>query len=268
VDETSQFSGELKLAERFHAQKLFSAISNPAVLTVTAREDNAYKGVHLQRSVYMVQLPGGRKIIVDIFNAESGEAHQYDLPFQYSGQFIHTSFQYSANTKKQETLGTKNGYQFLWKEAAANVADTTVQFTFLNGNTYYTVSSLISDTAQLFFTRTGASDPNFNLRHEPAFIIRKKGKSQAFVNVIELHGKYDPVNEFSSSSYPAVGQIKLVQNDADFTIASIIVGGKKLMVAQCNKDFDRNSKHTLKIGTETIEWNGPYSVLYQGTRLQ
>src|SRR6185436_2616515 len=100
----------------------------------------------------------------------------YDLPFQYSGQFINTSFKYISSTNKQETLGTKNGYQFIWKEAEASVNNGTVQFTFLNNSTYYSISSLIEDSAQLFFTRTGANDPNFNLRREPSYIIRKKGE--------------------------------------------------------------------------------------------
>jgi hypothetical protein len=262
VDEKTQFDGNEDIAEKYHSQKLFSDVKRPEVQVVAAKEENAYKGVQLQRNVYMLQLPDGKKLIADIFNATSAEEHQYDLPFQYSGNLISTSFKYTANTKEQKQLGSKNGYQFLWKEAQASVKDTLAQFTFLNDRTYYTVSSLISGDADLFFTRTGANDPNFNLRREPAYIIRKKGSNQSFINVLEVHGNFDPVIEFSSDSYSAVKEIKLLQNDADFTVARINIGGKLLIIAQTNKDFTA-AAHTAG----GISWNGPYTVLLEGKKL-
>jgi hypothetical protein len=268
VDETSHFNGNSELGEKSHAQKLFSDISNPSLLVVSAKEDKAYEGTGLHRTVYMLQLPGEKKLVVDIFNATSSEEHQYDLPFKYNGQFINPSFKYTAHTKKQETLGLKNGYQFIWNEAEATVVDTTVQFTFLNNKTYYTVSSLVQDTAKIFFTRSGANDPNFNTRHEPAFIIRKKGKDQAFISVVEIHGKYDPNFEFSTNAYPTVKKIKLLLNNNDYTIAEVIFGGKTILIAQCNNDFEKTKKHSLNITNEKIEWNGPYSILYDGKGLK
>lgn len=263
VDETSHFNGVSELGEKSHAVKLFSDISNPSLLVVAAKEENAYKNVQLQRSLYMLQLPEGKKIIIDIFNAASTVEHQYDLPFQYNGQFIHTSFKYDANTKKQETLGTKNGYQFIWKEAEATVVDSIAQFTFLNNNTYYTLSTLVQGAAQIFFTRSGADDPNFNLRHEPAMIIRKKGKDELFINVIEVHGKYDPVNEFSSNSYPVVNQIKILQNDASYSVAEIMLGNKKIQIAQCNNNFDKKQNHV----SQGLNWKGPFVVMYNEKKL-
>ena len=165
-------------------------------------------------------------------------------------------------------MGTKNGYQFLWKEAEAAVIDTTIQFTFLNSHTYYTVSSLVQGSAKILFTRSGANDPNFNIRHEPAYIIRKKGKDQVFINVIEIHGKYDPINEFSTNAYPEVQQIKLLSDDPAFTLAEIMIGGKKLWLAQCKKDFEQTKKHSVTIENVKMEWMGPCSVLYDGKELK
>ena len=268
VDETSHFNGNSDRGEKTPAQKLFSTISNPSVLVVSAKEENAYKNIGLQRTVYMLELPGGKKLAVDIFNVSADNEHQYDLPFQYNGQFINTSFKYTATTNKQETLGLKNGYQFIWKEAEATVADTTIQFTLLNNTTFYTVSSLVQGTAKIFFTRSGANDPNFNIRHEPAYIIRKKGKDQAFINVIEIHGKYDPINEFSTNAYPEVQQIKLLFNDPAFTVAEILIAGKKIWIAQCNKDVDQTKKHSVTIGNIKMDWIGTSSVLYNGKELK
>ena len=266
VDETSHFNGKEKEAEKFHANKLYSNIGNPVVQVVFADADNTYKDVRLQRAVYMLNLPGEKKIILDVFHSYSDKTHQYDLPFQYKGQLISTSFKYRANQNSQAPFGTKNGYEYLWKEAKAHVADTVAQFTFLNGQTYYTISSLISDSATLFFTRTGANDPDFNLRREPAYIIRQNGKNRTFINLLEIHGKMDPVVEISSQSYPSVTNLKLIRDDADFTILEAKHGGKSLVIAQSNKDFN-NTEHTVKSNGTALTWIGPYAVWYDGKRI-
>ncbi len=260
VDETSHFGGKESVAENFHSDKLFSNCSNPAVQVVAAKEDNAYKNTHMQRTLYMLQLEGDKRMIVDLFNIEADAQHQYDLPFQFNGHFINTSFKYKATTNKLEPLGAKNGYQFLWKEAEAKIENTTLQFTFLNDRTYYTISSLIQDSAKVYFTRTGANDPNFNLRHEPAMIIRTNGKDQSFVNVIEIHGKFDPVYEFSTNAYPTVKGIKLLLQNDDYTIAEVMVGENKLIIAQCNKDFNTKQIHSV----QNLSWTGAYMVMYNG----
>lgn len=264
VDETSHFDGKSELGEKFHAVKLFSDLTNPAVLAVAAKEEKAYNNVQLQRNLYMLQLPDGKKLMADIFNITAADGHQYDLPFQYSGQFISTSFKYNSFTTKQETLGNKNGYQFLWKEAEASVKNSTVSFTFLNNKSYYTISSLIQDSAKIYFTRSGANDPNFNVRREPAFIVRKNGASQTFINVIEIHGRYDPVNEFSSNAYTSVKQIQLLRHDAAYTAAIVTIGEKKLLIAQCNNQFEKKYNHSITVENNKIEWSGPFLILYDG----
>ncbi len=263
VDEKSHYEGKEKIAEQFHAEKLFGDISNPAVQVVSAREENAYKGVTMQRTVYLLQLPDGKKLVTDIFNVSSKEAHTYDLPFHYNGHLIHTSVKYEPYTSKQEPLGKKNGYQHLWKEAQAKAVDTLVQLTILNDKTYYSLSTLVTDTAELVFTRSGANDPQFNLRHEPAFIIRKGGASQSFVNVLEIHGKFDPVAEFSSGAYPSVTQIKLLQHDEKYSVAEIMVNGKKLQIAQSNSTVDAEAVHTA----QGLKWTGPYTVVFDGKKI-
>jgi oligo-alginate lyase len=263
MDETSHFNGIEDTAQQYHSVKLFSSFSNPAVQVVAARESNAYKNTQLQRTLYMLELPGGNRMVADIFNVQSDKVHKYDLPFQYNGSLISTSVKYQSNDKKLEPLGKKNGYQFLWKEASGMAADTTVQLTFLNNNTYYTISALVQDTAEIVFTRTGASDPNFNLRREPAFIVRKTGRNQSFINVIEIHGKFDPVYEFSSNAYPSVKQIKLLQQDDDYAVAEIMVGGKRLLIAQCNNNVDAAKRHNV----QGISWTGPFTVLFDGKKL-
>lgn len=260
VDETSHFNGDEQTAEQFHAFKLFSNIGGN-VQVVAAKDTSAYKDVKLQRTVYLFRAPGGNKMMVDVFNVAAGATHQYDLPFHFQGQLISTSFKYNAFTKTQERLGTKNGYQFLWKEAEAAVADTTTQFSFLNGGMYYTVSSMVRDSAKLFFTRIGANDPNFNLRREPAFVLRSNAGNKTFVNVLEIHGRYDAVSEVSSNAYPSVKSITLLHNDEAYSVVEIsLQAGKRIVIAQANNDFAPNKKHSFNKGNIRLEWTGPFTV--------
>ena len=257
LDETSHYNGNESESEKNHSHRLFSSINNPNIQVVAAEDKNAYKNTTLRRTIYLLQLPDGKKIIVDLFNAFAPHSTQLDLPFQYNGQLINTSFKYQPATKTLETLGKKNGYQFLWKEAEASLKDTLAQFTFLNNRTFYTISTLVEDSASTFFTRIGANDPNFNLRREPAYIIRKKGEKELFLSVIEIHGSFDPIAEYSASPYSSVKKIELLENDA-YTIAVIMINGKKLTIAQSNKTFDTHTNHTAK----GYKWTGPFIVLY------
>lgn len=264
VDEVSHFNAKEKKAEEYDPRLLFSSIGeNKSAQVVSARENNAYSDVQLVRTVYLLQLPDGKKMVADIFRTISASSHQYDLSFPCSGQIIHTSFPYSTATKKLETLGKKNGYQHLWKEAEASLKDTVAQFTFLNNRTYYTISTLATDSTQLFFTRSGANDPNFNLRREPAYIVRRKGSDATFFNVVEIHGRFDPVAEVSSVAYPSVGAMELLVDNERMTIAAIMVGKKKLVIAQSNGDTATGTKH----GWQEIEWTGPYAVWYDGKQI-
>jgi|SRR6218665_1390440 len=267
VDETSHFDAKEKEAEKFHANKLFSDISKPAVQVVMAETPDAYADVRLKRSVYLLQLPGGKKVLADLFHTNAKDPHQYDLPFQYNGQIISTSFKYDASTNRMEPLGKKNGYQYIWKEAQAKVKDTLAQFTFLNNQTYYSISTMINGTADLLLTRTGANDPNFNLRREPAFIIRKYGKDELFVNLVEIHGRMDPVVEISSQSYPSVKEIRVLRDDAEFSVVNIMLGTKKMTIIQCNKDFNKDAKHEADVDGRKLQWTGPYIVWFDGMKL-
>jgi len=76
VDEKSHYDGKESDAEKFHPEKLFSTISSPAVQVVAAEETNAYRGVELQRTVYLIQLPGEKKLMADIFNTPISQSRK------------------------------------------------------------------------------------------------------------------------------------------------------------------------------------------------
>jgi hypothetical protein len=267
VDEKSHFGANPAFGEKSNPEKLFSDYGNPSLKVVMAKEAGAYPNVDMQRSVYLIALPTGEKMVADFFNVHSGEMHQYDFPFQYSGQMISASFPYQSFINGQQPLGKANGYQFIWKEGAATIKENLAQLTFLNNRTYYTISTWIKDSAEVFFGRTGANDPNFNLRHEPSYILRKRGDNELFLNVIEIHGKIDPVNEFSLDAYPNLKKINVLQHDDNYSVAECGIGDKILLIAQCNKNFNKNVVHHFKNATYDITWSGPYVVMYDGKKI-
>lgn len=263
VDETSHYDGKEAVSELNWPIKLFSSIDNKNIQVVSSIDKTAYKDVQLQRTVFMVQLPEQAKpLIIDLFKTTSTGLHQFDLPFNYSGTVINTNFKYTPAINSMKTLGNKNGYQFLWKEAEAKLSVPMAQFTFLNDKSFYTISSYIADSAQIYFTRIGANDPNFNLRRDPSYIFRTKSVSPTFLNVIELHGNYSPTAEVASGAYSSMTCIELLQDDANYTVAKLLYKNKIMMVLQSNYNLDKTQKHMFNKFDLNLEWVGPYAIFY------
>ena len=137
----------------------------------------------------------------------------------------------------------------------------------MNGKTFYSLSSLIQDSAKLFFARSGANDPDFNLRHDPVFVIRKNASNQTFVNVLEIHGKYDPVMETSSGGNSSVQQISLLQDNQDMTVARIIINGQPLLICESRTDLNKSKQHYFEFGGLQFEWVGPCGIFFNGRKL-
>ncbi len=267
VDEKSHFNGVENESEKFAPVKIFSAIGKNAVQVSSALDTNAYRDVRMQRTLYSVMLPGNEKpIYFDLFKVLSKTSHRYDLPFNYIGNVISTNFKYNAFTKKQETFGKNNGYQFLWNEAEALVGNAFTQLTFLNNNRFYTLSTAGIDSSKRTFTRIGANDPNFNLRPQTAYIITANGADKTFVNCVEIHGDHSTVNEVATAAYSAVSDLKLIFDSKEFTIIEAYISGKKLLILQNNTATTGN--HSLTLGGETYSWTGFYEILYDNKKIQ
>lgn len=268
VDETSHFNGIESVSEKYHPVPLYQVVGNMPVQASAALDTNAYKDVQMHRGVYLITLPGATKpLLVDFFRTISNNTHQYDLPFNYIGNVISTNFKYTTHSNNLQTLGNKNGYQHIWKEASANVKMPLAQFTFLNNQTFYTISSYVKDSAQLFFTRTGANDPNFNLRREPSYITRTRAKNMFAINVLELHGNFNPISEITTNSYATVTSVLPVIDTEAYSGAQITIAGKQLLVFQSNKIFDSKTPHQLVVGGVTYSWVGPFAVYFDNKKL-
>lgn len=258
VDEKSQFDAKEKTASKYHSWKWFSNLGKD-VQVVSAKDSNAYPGVILQRTLTTID-KGVRPLIIDIYKASSATTHRYDLPFWYGGQFIAASFGYTPFTKELKQLGYENGYQHLWNEADGHAdRQPTGAITFLNGNSYYSVTTLSDSTTSFNMVMSGASDPNFNLRKEQAFMIRKKGKDALFVTVIEPHGSFDPVQENSSHSKSQVEDIRILADNDDVTVVEIkFKSSESYVVGVANKDNDAQATHSIITEHGTFNWKGPF----------
>jgi hypothetical protein len=215
VDGASHFGANTAAGEAIPGEGVRFSATDPRFQVMSARAREVAPGVTLERTMALVSdslLP--HPVVVDVLRIRSAEEHRYDLPFYYVGQFIVTSVPTTAYTVERRPLGPKNGYQHLWLEAEGRGTGG-VQFTWLNGDRYYTLTSAADSLTSVLFTRIGAGDPEFNLRNEPGVILRKSGTEQLFATVIEPHGAFDPVEEISTDARPAIQSVGIVSITAD-----------------------------------------------------
>ena len=270
VDEKSHYNGIEKISEQNHATKMYGDINEKNLKVMAAMDDHAYSNVKLLRTVYMITIPGTEKtIVVDIFKTQSDSIHQYDLPFNFLGTVMSTNFKYHYNNSLS-TLGNSNGYQHLWVEASTEKVSPFTQFTFLNHKSFYTISSLSSDSTQVFFTRTGANDSNFNLRRDPSYILRTTNKNQTFINVIEPHGSFNPVSEIAVNSKSSIIAIERIQDDNELTEVRIKCKEGVIQIIQKNNDVKSEYIKVISdsgIGKQ-LRWSGSYYVSFNDKKLQ
>ena len=261
VDEKSDYQGKESISEKYHADKHFFSASDSGFQIMSAKVVNAYKDVSMQRTMAMINDKSFTKpIIVDIFKINSNEKHQYDLPFYYMGQLTHTNIHYKANDKKMSALGKNNGYQHLWNEAEG-ISDSAISFSWLQGNRYYSVISAADTSSKVYFVRIGAGDPDFNLRREPAVIIRYNGDSYVFASVIEPHGLWDGISEFSAGATGNIKNIKVLLSDDDATAVRILGNNINWVLLINNREASDKTKHSLSVLGKVYSWTGNYSLI-------
>lgn len=261
VDMKSQFDGKRKLSQQHHSERVYFNADDKDLQYMSAKELNAYPGVKMQRTMIMVNDERLlRPIIVDIFKVKSAEEHQYDLPFYYMGHFIDANFKYQAATTTKGLMGDKNGYQHLWKDAEADV-NSTSQFTWWQGTRFYTITSNTEVGDKFYFTEIGGADPNFNLRNEHGFIIRKKGKEKIFASIIEPHGVFNPTLEFTKDSHSSFNNIEVEYDNEEYTIIKLTGKNKinwTLMISNNNADI--KTEHSLIAAGKEYKWTGPIEI--------
>ena len=112
----------------------------------------------------------------------------------------------------------------------------------------------------MLFTRIGAKDPNFNLRRDPALIVRRNNsKNTTFVSTIESHGNYSPVTESAFNSKSSIKELKVVlENDNYTAIAITNVNDITKIFITANTNASKEAKHNVKINNKNYTWSGSY----------
>ena len=261
-NEVSHFGGKYEVGSKYHSELYFYDDTNPHVQIVSAKEANAYPGTELHRTFAIINDEDFEKpFVVDIMNVNSESENQYDFPYYYFGQIMKTDFQYTVPSELKP-LGKSFGYQHLWKEAEGKPLSDNAKFSWLNHGKFYTITTTSDATDNLILARIGAKDPEFNLRPEPAFIIRRHAKSTIFASVIESHGNYSPVSESAVNAYSSVSSLKVAYNGENYTAVKIEdAKGKIKMLLLANNGTSNKREHILEIGNEEYKWLGPYTYI-------
>ncbi|MDR0711260.1 MAG: alginate lyase family protein [Prevotellaceae bacterium] len=262
VDETSHYNGAQKTADAYWSEQLYYDVK-PDIQITSAHDVHAYADVQMQRTMALITHSSlERPIAVDVFRAKSDKLHTYDLPFYYMGRLISTSVKYNADTTVQHRLGTKNGYQHLWLEASGATDKPSASFTWLNADRFYSITTLSNANSEFLFTRTGATDPDFMLRRDAAFMLRQKeAGNHTFVTVVEPHGEYNLNNEYTLGDVSGVDVLELLRNDDAYSAVSIkMKNGNTFLLLLSNANADSEAKHSISAGGRKYTWQGAYSL--------
>ena len=258
VDGVSHFKGSTSTGNKHHPTPGAFVVDENLKLA-TASIDTAYEGVTLERTMAIVSDPAFEMpVVIDVMKGESDSQHDYDLPFHYQGQVVETNFDLNTNTTSRSPLGRENGYQYLWNVASAKPANDFSQLTWLKNNRFYSLSSNLPANTKLVFTEVGANDDNFNLRREPAVIYRTaNAKNVSYVSVIEPHGEYNPIVEFTLNSHSKIANIShYEQGVASFVL--IETKDNKTVGLGLSSSQDAGATHRIDVNGTTMSWQGPY----------
>jgi len=262
VDETSHFDGDVNLGNQ-HAPELGNFVGEGEVKIASAEISTAYDDVRIDRTLAIIEDAAfAAPVIIDLTEAHSDNPHNYDLPFHYNGHLVETNFDVKADPLSRSPLGTKNGYQFLWKVAEAKPVDGLSQVTWLLDKKFYSVSSSVPKDAKIVFTEVGANDPNFNLRNEPGFMLRAKtNEGVSFVSVIEPHGEYNPTVEYTLGSHSRVKSVEHFEAGPDEFI-QITTTDDQIIGLGLAGDLAASKKHSVEVNGKDIKWTGAYKLFH------
>ncbi|MFC4722618.1 alginate lyase family protein [Geojedonia litorea] len=260
-NEASHFNGEYEIGSMYHSEGYLFDIGNRNLQVVSAKEKNAYPGTEMHRTMAMIKDSSLTKpFVLDIVKVTSNKPNQYDFPFYYLGQLMQTNFEYSA-PKSLAPLGAANGYQHLYSEGKGISDGNNSTLNWLLNGKFYTLTTVTSQGDELHLARVGANDPNFNLRRDPALILRKKNSKDAlFVSIIESHGTYSPVSELAINAYSNIKKLEVLFDDSYYTAVAIWTKDEhsKLFIIS-NTNNQKTQKHQISINGKEYQWTGPFT---------
>ncbi|MEZ9599519.1 chondroitin lyase, partial [Vibrio sp. 10N.286.46.A8] len=110
---------------------------------------------------------------------------------------------------------------------------------------------------------TGANDPDFNLKSEPALILRQSGQNHVFASVLETHGYFNESIEASVGARGLVKSVSVVGHNSVGTVVRIqTTSGNTYHYGISNQAEDtQQATHTVEFAGETYSWEGSFAQL-------
>jgi len=263
INQESHYKGKVKEADANSPDLYYFNADNENIQIVSAKEQNAYEGSDMHRTMIMLNLPEFRNpLVVDVFRVVSEEDSQFDMPTWFMGHLLSTSFKYDYEVSSLAMLGDNYGYQHIWKEASGVSDSTVAQFTWFGNRRFYTQTCATQIGDEFIIGKPGANDPKFNLRHDPVFVHRKSNQSEAlFVSAIESHGTYNPVSEIPESPFSGIKNIIVLHNSDAYTAIKITKEGIAWKILLANEDASESTIHQLEIDGLNYDWEGPFKFI-------
>jgi hypothetical protein len=256
VDEKSHFDGDVKVADAIAPRQLYFSDADGAQISSGVIE-GAYPDTRFTRTVALLSVDGSSApLALDIVRVQSGASHQYDLPLHYQGHIMRVGFATGSNIAARPVLGTGNGYQHIWVDAAGQPQGQNGFVTTLLDGRFYTYRFVPQQGAEAILAEIGANDPDFNLRREPIIIQRvRSAQNTTFVSMLESHGRYDGAAEQTVGSDSQIKSLSHESINGSDIVFVETLEGKKVALA-VSYDSDPKKKHSVKVGDQMLNWTG------------
>jgi oligo-alginate lyase len=256
VDEQSHFGGDWKVGERHGTRQLAASLGGPTRYAI-GEIDRAYKGVTMRRALLLIEVDGlANPLSLDILHGTGGGRHVYDLPLHFSGHIIDSDIAFARNLAERPVLGKANGYQHLWVDGEGTKTGK-ARLTWMQGSRFYSYHMAPPAGARFILAESGANDPEFNLRREPALIQRVDGAATAtFVNLLEPHGAYDASAETVVASSARVTGLEHRRVKGLDLVLVTLVDGRRIAIAVA-EDVTPNAQHSVTVDGRILAWTGP-----------
>jgi hypothetical protein len=260
VNGRSQFDADWRAGEAAHPTPLLLELKED-VQIASAKMLGAYPGVAFTRTLATVRHPElSLPVVLDLLRVDGGEPAVYDLPLHYAGHVMTVGFPMDRALDQRRTLGDAAGYQHLWVEGRAAPSNEVRALTWMTGDRFYTYRFVASAPSEAIMVESGANDPNFNLRHEPAVIQRVSGQADvSFVSVLEPHGAYDATAETVTDSASRIKALRRVRGDAAEVIVLTLPSGATLALGVADDPGNAKARHRVSDGGRTYAWTGAWS---------
>jgi hypothetical protein len=260
INEQSNFNGKLEPAEEHSPELIFADLENEDIQIVSATDNYCYENTPVNRTMAFFEYDG-RRYLIDLFNVKNKNNLQYDLPLYYNGQILNTNFEYKR-LEQYKVLGKNNGFEHLIVDAEAENISNISTFTWMNGNGFYTLSSLTNGNSKIFFTNLGANDPNYNLRKQTGLILRNTQTStHKLLNVYEIHGNYNPSSEAVLNSEGSIQNLELTEGANEHVAIQITLKNNKQIQLLIDLKFAGSAKNEMLVNGQSISWEGNFKLL-------